>query len=105
MRITGHFALQTGANKWCLTHDQRNTLALHVRTHQRTVGVIVLQERNQSGGNRNELFRRYVHKMDLARFDFEEVTAVTHRNLLTGEMSASVDRGVGLGDEVIFFPI
>ncbi len=47
--------------------QQRNRLALHVRSHQRAVGVVVLQERDQAGGHRDELLRADVDVLDLVR--------------------------------------
>ena len=86
-------------------NDQRHTLALHVRTHQRAVRVIVLEERNQSRRDRDELLRRDVHVMDLGRLDFQEVAAITDRNFFAGEMTFRVHRRVRLRDEEIFFAI
>ena len=36
---------------------QGNSLPLHVRAHQRTVGVVVLEERNERRRDRNQLLR------------------------------------------------
>ena len=47
--------------------QQRNCLAHHVRTHQRTVGIVMLQERNQRGRNRSNLLGRYVHQFHFIR--------------------------------------
>ncbi len=43
---------------------QRHGLALHVGAHQRAVGVIVLQERDQRRGDLDYLLRRHVHVLD-----------------------------------------
>src|SRR5208283_4993378 len=58
-------AFHAGANEGRFATDQRHGLALHVGTHQGTVGVVVLQERNQAGGDGNELLRRNVDVIDL----------------------------------------
>ena len=42
----------------CLTH--------HVGAHQRTVGVVMLKERDERCGYRCNLRRRHIHKIDLA---------------------------------------
>ena len=60
----GH-ALHAGADKRRFGAQQRNGLPLHVRTHQRTVCVVVFKERNQAGRHRDELFRTDVHVLDL----------------------------------------
>ena len=45
--------------------EQRHGLALHVRSHQSAVRVIVLEERNQAGRDRDELLRTDVEILDL----------------------------------------
>jgi len=62
--------------------DQRNCLALHVRSHQGTVRIIMLQERDQRSTQTNDLVWRHVHIFNfffavqdreitcLTRFDF-----------------------------------
>src|ERR1035438_1400221 len=57
-------AFHAGADERSVATDQRNRLALHVGTHERAVGVIVLEKRNQAGGNRDELLRRDVNIID-----------------------------------------
>src|SRR5690606_12752277 len=49
--VTGDVALHAGAYQGLVGAKGRHGLTLHVRTHQCTVGVIVLQERNQRSGN------------------------------------------------------
>ena len=46
--------------------DQRHRLTLHVRAHQRAVGVVMLEERDQRGGDADHLLRRDVHVLDFA---------------------------------------
>src|SRR3989344_2211125 len=40
------------------------SLLLHVRTHERAVGIIMIQERNHRSGNREGLVRSYVYEVD-----------------------------------------
>ena len=88
-----------GADQGRLGDEQWHALALHVRTHQRAVGVIVLQERNQPRSHRDELLRRDVHVVDLAGFHLEEVSAVADRYLLVEEIALRVDGRIGLGND------
>ena len=44
--------------------EERHRLPLHVRAHERAVGVVVLEERNQRRGDRDQLLRRHVHEVD-----------------------------------------
>ena len=48
-------------------NEERHALPLHVRAHERAVGVVVLEERNQRRGDRDELLRRHVHEVDPVR--------------------------------------
>jgi hypothetical protein len=56
--IAGDRLLHAGADERRLGADQRHRLALHVRAHQGAVGVVVLEERDQRGGDRDELLGR-----------------------------------------------
>ena len=58
-------ALHPGADQRRLGLEQRHGLALHVRAHQRAVGVVVLEERDQRRRDRPDLGRRDVHQVDL----------------------------------------
>ena len=57
--------LHAGADQRRLAAQQRNGLALHVGAHQRTVGVVVLEERDHRRRDRHHLARRDVHVVDL----------------------------------------
>ena len=61
--------LHAGADERRLGTKQRHSLALHVRAHERTVGVVVLEERDQRRGDRPDLPRRDVHEVDVDRVD------------------------------------
>ena len=63
--IARHRLLHAGADQRRLGADQRHRLALHVRAHQRAVGVVVLEERDQRRGDRDELLRRDVDEVDV----------------------------------------
>ena len=64
-RVTRNHAFHAGADERRLGANERHRLALHVRAHQRAVGVVVLEERDERRGHRNELLRRHVHEVDL----------------------------------------
>ena len=72
-RIAGDAVFQAGGHERRLGDEQRHGLALHVRTHQRAVRVVVFQERNQARGDRDELLRRNVHVIHARRLDVDEV--------------------------------
>ncbi len=60
----GHH-LHAGSDVRRVGAQQRNGLPLHVRTHQRAVGVVVFEKRNQAGGHRDKLFGTNVDVLDL----------------------------------------
>jgi hypothetical protein len=57
--------LDAGADVGRLGPHQRHGLALHVGAHEGPVGVVVLEERDERGGHRDDLLRRDVHELDL----------------------------------------
>ena len=63
--VTGDDRLHAGADERRFRTQQRHGLALHVRAHERAVGVVVLEERNERRGDRDELLRRNVHQVDV----------------------------------------
>ena len=67
-----------GSDKRSCGAQQRNRLALHVRSHQCAVGVVVLEERNQRCGDRNQLLRRNVDVVDFVAMLQDEVAGLTH---------------------------
>ena len=58
--VAGDHALHAGADERRRRLQQRHRLALHVRAHQRPVGVVVLEERDQRRGDRDQLLGRDV---------------------------------------------
>ena len=55
------FCLNTGTYNRCFGKEQGHCLTLHVGTHQCTVRIIVLQERNQCSSYREYHLRRHIH--------------------------------------------
>ncbi len=101
-RVTRNDALHAGADERRLGANQRHRLALHVRAHQRAVGVVILEERDQRRGNRNELLRRHVHVVDLVRRHRHDVAGAARAtdHQVFGEAALGVDRHVGLSDGI-----
>ena len=62
--VAGDDGFHAGADERRVGAHQRHRLALHVRAHQRAVGVVVLEERDQRRGDRDELLGRHVHEVD-----------------------------------------
>ena len=99
--VGGEAALEAGAHEGRLGLEQRHALALHVRAHERAVGVVMLEEGDETGGDGDDLLGRDVHQVDLVRSDFEEVAGIAGGDL-ADEIALVIDLGVGLGDGFAF---
>src|SRR5919197_849803 len=66
-RVHGCPVLESGADERRLRDHQRDCLPLHVGAHQRSVRVVVLEERDQGRRDRDDLRRRDVHVIDVLR--------------------------------------
>ena len=64
--------------------NERHGLALHVRAHEGAVGVVVLEERDQRRGDRDQLVRRHVHQRDVLGLRHDDVGALAARHVVTG---------------------
>ncbi len=81
-----------------------NCLTLHVRTHERTVGIVVFKERNERGRYRNELFGRNVHIIHLIRRILRNQIAVAATDMGIFKAVGNIQRFVSLSDyKPIFF--
>ena len=99
--VAGDDRLHAGADERRLGAHQRHGLTLHVRAHQRAVGVVVLEERDERGGDRNELLRRHVHEVDVVARRHHDFAGMAADDELVGEAAFRVEFGVGLGDVVL----
>ena len=57
-------AFEAGADERRFGNEKRHALALHVGSHECPVCVVVFEERDQTRGNRDNLFWRDVHVLD-----------------------------------------
>ena len=104
-RIARRHAFHAGAHDRSLRAQQRHRLALHVRAHQRAVRVVVLEERNQRGGDRHQLFRADVDVIDFIAIDQHEVAGLAGVDQFGDDASLVVEFDVRLRDDVpVFFP-
>ena len=85
--------------------QQRHGLALHVRAHQGAVGVVVLQERDERRGHRDDLLGAHVHEVDLLRTRLRELVPVARRHALVDEVALGVEGRVGLGDVALLLVV
>ena len=104
-RVDGDRRFEAGANERRARVQERHGLTLHVRAHQRAVGVVVLEERNERGGDRHELFRRHVHVVDVGRRREREVSTLTRQHEIVDERAVGIELGIGLRDDGVFFAV
>ena len=97
--VAGHLALESRAHDRAVRTHQRHGLAHHVRSHQRPVGVVVLEERNQRCGDGRNLVRRHVDVLDLLRRHQREVTLQAGLDDVVLEGAVVVQSHGGLGDD------
>ena len=100
-RVAGDRRLEAGADERRLDLEQRHGLALHVRAHQRAVGVVVLEERDQRRRDRDELLGRDVLVVDLVALGRDELAVEAGDDPLLLDAARAVGLGVGLGDDVV----
>ena len=100
--VAGDDRLHAGADERRLGPDQRHRLALHVGAHQRAVGVVVLEERDERRGDRNELLRRHVHEVDVVARDHDHVAGVPAEDQVLGEL-ALLRRGRAFAWATVYF--
>ena len=88
-----------------LRTEQGHGLALHVRAHQRAVGVVVFQERNQRRSHGDQLLRADVDVIDFIAADQHEVAGLAGVDEFGNNLALIVELHVGLRDGVlVFFP-
>ena len=104
-RILGADALEAGAHVGALGRHERHALAHHVRAHERAVGVVVLEERDEARRDGDDLHRGDVHVLDVLRGLFAELGPVAARDALFGERAVWLKGRVGLGDDELLFRV
>ena len=83
--------------------DKGHCLAHHVRSHQRAVGIIVLQEGNERSGDRGNLLRRNVHKFHLGGRHNGIVGILAAFYLVANEGAIGTQGCITLTDYLAFF--
>ena len=101
--VYGSLCLDTGSDNRRLRLKKRNGLTLHVGTHQGTVGIVVLQERDHGSCHGEYHLRGYVHQVDGTLLERRGFLTETSGNIVVDKVSVLVKRFVGLGhDEIVF---
>ena len=99
-RIARHHLFHAGADERRFGRDQRHRLTLHVGAHQRAVGVVILEERDERRGDRHQLLRRHVDQIDFLRRLSSTSPACRQTIRSSAKRAVRVELGVGLRDDV-----
>src|SRR5205807_2457536 len=104
-RVACRHVFHAGADIRRFSAQQGHRLALHIRTHQRAVRVIVFQKWNQRGRHRNQLFRRHVNIFNFIALRENEFSSFARGVALVDDVTIVVKFDIGLTDDVlVFFP-
>ena len=85
------------------TLDQRHGLALHVRTHQGAVRVVVLEERDQRCGDTDELLGRDIDIVDFFGLELGELAVGPCEHEAGLELTVAVEHVRGREHRADFF--
>ncbi len=100
-RVDCNSALDAGTDERLFRPQAGHRLALHVRTHQCAVRVIVLEERDQRRRDRHDLRRRNVHVLNATGRHQHELAVFAAADQLVLKLAALVERRVRLCDDVL----
>ena len=104
--IDSSAVFHAGSDIRSLSADQWNCLTHHVRTHQRAVRIIMLEERDHRGRDRDHLARRDVHVIDFFCVDvLDFATTTTYQDLRLCEVIVIGQWSVRLSDDVLILLI
>ena len=94
-RVFGHGGFHAGCYDGRFDHEQGNCLPLHIGTHQCPVGIIVFQERDQSGRDSHHLTGCHIDVLYLFRCDQFKVRAIACNQVRSLDGVTVVDLGIG----------
>ena len=93
--------LLAGGHDGGLGDQQGHGLTLHVCAHQRTVCVVVFQERNHGGSHGDHHLRRDVHIVHHLTVHVQNVVLVAAGDTLIGKAAVLVQRLLGGGHDIL----
>ena len=88
-----------------LCREERHRLTLHVGSHQRTVRVVVLKERNEVCSHREYHLRRHIHIIKFISLVLLRLLAVTTGYVLVNEVAFLIKRRIRLSHMIVVFLI
>ena len=90
--VYGCFCFDTGSYNRSIGNHKRYGLTLHVGSHQRTVRIVVLKERDQRRSDGEYHLRRHVHVIKHVRLVGLGLIQITSGNVLVEEVSFCIQR-------------
>ena len=103
--VNSCLVLHAGCNDRSLGAEQRYGLTLHVRAHQCAVCVVVVEERDECGSNRDHHARRNVHQVNVLAVYLDELVAPTAGYTVVYEVVVLVERLGSLADDVLVLDV
>ena len=102
-RVNRRHPLNASTDKGFFRTQHGHGLTLHVRTHQRAVRIIMLQERHQGGGNGHDLRWRHVHVLNALGTNQNGLAFFAGRHQVTRQLIVFVQCRIGLGNHILAF--
>ena len=84
-------AFHSGGHQWWIGLEQRDRLSLHVRTHQCTVGVVMLEEGDHGCRDTHDLLGGDVDVLDLLGRDHAQVAIEASEHLRVADAALLVE--------------
>src|SRR3989338_6724569 len=94
--------LHAGRHQRRLGHDAWRSLLLHVAAHKTSVRVVVLEERDHVGRDRERLFRRYIDIIDIFAVRAVWSAVDAHLHYLLGDAAVFLYAGRAVRDDALF---
>ena len=95
-RVNRRFYFHTCSDYRSFCRKKRYCLTLHVGSHQCTVRIVILKERNQCSSHGEHLLRWYVHIIKFISFVILCLLTVTTGYVLINEMAFFIKRSICL---------
>ena len=103
--VHGALLLNTGRDNRRLRYHQRHRLTLHIRTHQGTVRVVVLQEGDERRCDGGHHLRRNIEIVDHLAVNGDNLVAVAAGDTGVEQHTVLIDRLLCLRNEVVVLGI
>ena len=97
--IASGFEFHTCPDEGSLSFEERDGLTLHIGTHESAIGVVIFEEGNKSGSDRDDLLGGNVHEVNGVAADFGSFLVTAGGDAFIKEPIGVVERFVSLSDD------